>query len=156
MIVEDGSSVANSNSYVSEADFQAWLTARGYTLTGTAAINLTLAMDYLQTQVYLGVQSNLSQSLMWPRTGVYIDGMAVASNEIPTYLKIAQMQTAWSIDQGENPMATTSPGIKREKVDSLEIEYQDGSGKGSNVAVVSSLSKLLANSGAAFRAGLVV
>ena len=156
MIVEDGTNVANSNSYVSEADFATWLTARGYTLTGAAAINLTLAMDYLQTQVYLGVQSNLSQSLMWPRTGVYIDGMAVASNEIPNYLKIAQMQIAWSIDQGENPMATTSPGIKREKVDSLEIEYQDGIGRGSNVAVVSSLSKLLANSGSAFRAGLTV
>ena len=156
IIVEDGSNVTGANSYVTESELNTWLTDRGLSITGSASVNLLLAMDYLETQRFIGVKSNTDQELQWPRTGVYIDSMAVGADEIPKDLKLAQIQTAYSIDQGANPMDISTPAVKREKVDSLEVEYQDGAGRAVNVAINRYLSKLLISSGSTVQVNIIV
>jgi len=128
VVVEDGTgSDSAANSYVSEAELTTYATDRGITLTGSADHLLLLSMDTIETRKYQGSKTSTTQPLSWPRTGVVVDGESIASDEIPSDLKTAQIVTALSIDSGVNPMGTTEPAIKRKKVDVIEVEYQDGS-----------------------------
>lgn len=160
LVLEDGTGLTNSNTYNLVAALTDWLSDRGYTLSGTlTAENLLIqAKDYLETLVYSGVKNTFDQALQYPRTGVYIDGFLVPSDFIPNELKDAQFQLAWSIDQGVDPMATAGQDIKSERVEGeVEVVYQDDT---SSQAVITSvnrtLRKLLANSGASFRANQTV
>lgn len=125
IIVEDGSIVANANSYVSEAELTTYATDRGVTLTTSADVLIIQAMDYIEVQSYKGARVSSTQELSWPRSGVYVDGVLIASNEIPKDLKLAQMATCLSINAGFNPLAVVDRATKREKLDVMEIEYQE-------------------------------
>ena len=157
IIVEDGTGKTNSNSYVSEAEFATFNSDRGITLTadnGTASEVLVKANDYLETLYYIGTKSTEAQALQWPRDNVYIDGYYIESTTIPTQLKNGQMFVAVSIDLGEDPLTTLDRVIKKEKLDSLEIEYADNA---ASRAIITSaertLQKLLCagNNGSSFR-----
>lgn len=146
VIVEDGSIVSNSNSYVSEATFEAFATARGITLTGDSEELLIKSMDYLETLQYKGVKRTKEQSLQWPRTGVWVDSYWIDSDEIPTELKNGQMQCAIAIDQGNDPLQDLTKNTIREKVGDLEVEYSSSSVTSTkNMKISSSLKKLLAS-----------
>ena len=160
LVLEDGSGLTNSNTYSLEAGFVAWLLGRGYVLSGTlSAENLLIqSIDYLETLAYNGSKNTFEQALQYPRTNVYIDGFSVPSDFIPNELINSQYQIAWSIDQGVDPMATAGQDIKSERVEGeVEVVYQDDT---SSQAVITSvnraLRKLLANSGASFRANQTV
>ena len=56
IIVETGAGLTNSNSYVSEADLATYATDRGITITGTAAVLIIQAMDYLESRQFLGTK----------------------------------------------------------------------------------------------------
>ena len=160
LILEDGTAKVDSNTYVLEVDFNSFLSSRGYVLSGNYTVEnlLILAMDYLETQVYIGSKLTQKQALLWPCFNVYIDGFPFPTDKIPKELINAQMQLAWSIDQGTNPMSNKQQDIKRERVEgAVEVEYQDGSVTQSiATAVNKTLRKLLLNSGASFRASLSV
>lgn len=148
VIVEDGTRVADSNSYVSEAELTEYAAARGITLTTGAEQLLIQAMDYIEQQQFRGIKVMSSQSLQWPRYSVYIDGYEVATDTIPKDLKNAQMATALAIEAGNDPLSPTTPAIKREKVDVLEVEYQDGAASDTfDPKVNLFLSKLISNGG---------
>ena len=126
IVVEDGTGINPlANSYVSEADLTTYATDRGITLVGTASQLLLLSMDTLETRKYQGSKTSNTQPLSWPRSGVVVDGESIADNEIPTDLQTAQIVTALSIDAGVDPMGKIDPAVKREKVDVIEVEYQD-------------------------------
>lgn len=126
IVVEDGTGLnPAANSYVSEAELTTYATDRGVTLVGSADHLLLLSMDTLETRKYQGAKTSTSQPLQWPRTGVVVDGSSIGSDEIPSDLKNAQIVTALSIDAGVNPMGKIDPAVKREKVDVIEVEYQD-------------------------------
>lgn len=130
IIVENGTIVAGANSYVSEAELTSYATARGVTLTGTPESLLIKAMDYVETQPFIGTKLTRDQPLQWPRSGVVIDGWSYPPSEIPDELKTAQMTVALAIDEGNDPLAPVSPAIKRKRVKAdtveSETEYQDG------------------------------
>lgn len=126
LIVEDGSGLEDANSYVSVVEFQAWLTSRGYTVTGDEEILLLQSMDFLESLDLIGHKKTKEQALHFPAFSVSIDGWCYRNDEIPYHVKKAQMQIAYSIDQGYGPLAVQERGIKREKIDVLEIEYMDG------------------------------
>ena len=126
IIVEDGTIVANSNSYVTELELTTYATDRGLTLTVATDVLLLKANDYLETLTFKGSRYTKDQSLQWPRTGVYIDGFSVAMDEIPNDLKTAQLALAVEIDSGNDPLAPVERSIKKEKVDVIEVEYMDG------------------------------
>lgn len=160
LILEDGTGKTDSNTYALEATLTAYLLERGFVLTGskTAENLLISAMDYLETKSYIGSKLTSEQALLWPRDDVYIDGFAIDTDVIPRALIQTQLQLAWEIDQGFNPLSVVGRGVKREKVDSLEVEYLDNAKTTDTIRSVNAmLAKLLISGGSMqIRAGRVV
>ena len=127
IVVETGSGLTNSNSYVSGADLATYAGDRGVTLTGTAAVLLIQAMDYLESKNFNGTKSNIDQALQWPRYGVELDAYLVLSDAIPQLLKESEMEIAIAIDGGVNPLANQGRETTKEKVGDLEVEYSTSS-----------------------------
>ena len=135
IIIEDGSQVENANSFVTDAEYQTYSALKGLTAADTEAqreIDLINAVDYITSKegCMQGYRVSSTQSLLFPRTGVYLYGWVFPSTDIPSQLKNAQMEAAAS---GLTLLSnTTSNNAKREKVDVLEVEYNSG-GKRSTV-----------------------
>ena len=153
IIVETGAGLTNSNSYVSESDLATYATDRGVTITGTAAVLIIQAMDYLESRQFLGTKSDIDQALQWPRFGVEVDAYYVDSDEIPTLLKQAEMEICIAIDGGVDPLANLGRETKREKVGDLEVEYAVGARPDTYLtAAEAKLRKLLVNPYKVYRA----
>ena len=67
IVVETGAGLTNSNSYVSESDLATYAADRGVTISGTAAVLLIQAMDYLESKNFNGTKSHITQATQWPR-----------------------------------------------------------------------------------------
>ena len=148
IVVEDGTGLANSNSYASEAELATYAADRGVTIAGTDTILLIQAMDYIEQQNFKGDKNTDAQALQWPRANVYIDNYPVLSTEIPQLLKDAQLEAAIATDGGNNPLANEDRATKKEKVDVIEVEYMDGARNSVYLkAVDNKLTKLLKNNG---------
>ena len=122
IIVEDGSGVADANSYISEADLTTYTTDRSITLSGSADVLILKSMDYIEVQRYIGERATETQELEWPRknTGVYDD------DEIPDPLIKAQLALCVEIDTGNDPMTGVDRETKSERVGEVSVEYMDG------------------------------
>lgn len=132
IIVEDGSGVANANSYVSVEDARTYASNRGTELPtddDEVAAMLIRASDYLEAQAcrYQGKRTSSSQSLEWPRTGVVLHCDEVPPNVIPKSLIASQVQLAMAINAGFDLQPNISPQdyVTREKVGPIETEYAD-------------------------------
>ncbi|MGL6008380.1 MAG: DnaT-like ssDNA-binding protein [Culicoidibacterales bacterium] len=143
LIIEDGTIVLNSNSYVSVIEARSFADDRGLVLP-SADLNvekaLILAMDYLESLKgnFVGnlVEPGV-QSLQWPRKNVKFDEVDFPEDKIPLDIKKAQIQLALESSSGIDLMPTNDGReIIREKVDVLETEYAP-SGNGSGVAAPS-------------------
>ena len=58
LIIEDGSGVANANSYVTTTEWDTWATARGIAhshSTGKIEELILTAMDYIEAQNFVGL-----------------------------------------------------------------------------------------------------
>jgi len=153
IVVETGAGLTNSNSYVTEAEVTAYASDRGVTLTETVSVLIYKAMDYLQTLDYIGTKYSEEQALLWPRDGVYIDGYYIERSTIPQELKNGQMLLCMSIDAGVDPMTSLTRATKKEKLDTLEVEYMDNAATRTLITSVdNTLKKLLAsgNNGLSF------
>lgn len=132
IIVEDGTIVADANSYVTVAELDTFAALRGITLPTLEAdkeVLLIQGTDYTETfwDRFEGSTIQADQSLQFPRSGVSVNGFSVASDSIPQTLKNAQMQAAI---ESETTSLTPNTGqnIKKEKVDVIEVTYQDSNG----------------------------
>jgi hypothetical protein len=144
IVVEDGTGLANSNSYASEAQLATYAADRSVTVTGAADVLLITAMDYIEQQPFKGNKNTKEQALQWPRFSVWIDSYSIDSDEIPLLLLEAQMEAALAVDAGNNPSGTVDRATKREKLDTLEVEYMDGArDQEFNRALETKLRKLL-------------
>lgn len=126
IIVEDGTSKTDANSYVSESEFTTYATNRGITVLGTPSQLLLRAMDYIEAQQFKGSKKTNYQALQWPRVYVVIDEYDVSSTTIPQLLKDAQIEAALAEDAGTSLLSTVNPGVKKEKLGPMETEYKDG------------------------------
>lgn len=165
-VVEDGTIVANANSYATVADCITWLTCLGYTPMPTDAelqvllIKGTLYIDSLESCMKGSQTSPGVQCLAYPRTGVCIGTYEVDANTIPKQLKTAlfaavAVQHFEGINLMPNVAAASSStsaagAVVEETVGPLTIKYSDGNtvatGGGSSPRlplVMSSLSPLL-------------
>lgn len=150
LVIEDGSVVVSANSYVTAVQIEAYAEARGVTLTTDPEILAVKAMDFIEAQRFIGVKTLQSQPLQWPRTGAYIDGFEVDVATIPEELKSAQMATAVAIDTGYDPLAPIERGVVRQKVGSIEVEYDQGGMTTSySRSISAALKKLTMGSGGA-------
>lgn len=129
--------------YTVAADLTAYITERGITLSVStdAELNalLTRAHDYIESKQYQGERAVSTQSDSWPRTDVYIDGIEQDYTVVPQGIKNAEMQTAVEIDKGFDPLATIERATKRERVDVIEVEYQDRASDAPRLSYVDAL-----------------
>jgi hypothetical protein len=88
---------------------------------------LRKATDYLE-QVYTwkGTRVNDTQVLSFPRYGIYVDGYLVNSDLVPLQVQNATAEIAVKASVGDLSPDLTQE-VKREKIDSIEVEYKDGS-----------------------------
>lgn len=135
---------ASADSYATLAEYTARATAMGWTLTtSTAEANLrraALALDALWLQKAFGIRQYQTQAREFPRTWVpYIQGWQVLPDTIPQRVKDAQMEMAYLIQGGADPLATVDGVIasKRVKAGPVESEttYLGGKGRASYTAV---------------------
>lgn len=132
LIVEDGTLVANADSYISLADAKTYAALRGISLSATDAtadIQLRKAFDYLESlrSRYKGAKSDSAQLTQWPRKCVWVDGEELSSATIPTSLQYAQVQYAAAINSGVDlaPVSDGGAFITRETVGPITTEYSD-------------------------------
>lgn len=119
---------ASSDSYATLAEYQARATAMGWTLSGTDAtdeVNLRRAAVALDaTYSWLGMRQYQTQALDWPRlVDDLVDDWPLDPDTVPQAVKDAQMEMAFLIQGGADPLDTYEGGVKREKIDVIEVEY---------------------------------
>lgn len=132
LIIEDGTIVANANSYVTLVEARAYALERGVVLSVTDSLVEVLAIkakDYLEAQRsrYKGEKvSPSTQSLCWPRADAYIDNELWPSDTIPKELRYAQCQLIMEINAGVDTLPTSDEQfIVHEKVGAIETRYSD-------------------------------
>ena len=131
LIVENGTIVEDANSYVSDAEYVAYASQRSYVIgtdADTRENELIKAMDYLEKyrDRFKGLKVSGSQSLQWPRYGVYLDSFQLDSNLIPRELKRSQMELAiLSIDSDLAPSGNLQ-NVQSQSLGKLSVSYFSG------------------------------
>lgn len=156
LIVEDGSLVANANTYVDLTYLSAFASDRNLTIPtdNTVKENYILrAMDYIESLAdrFIGVRYTEDQALQWPRSYVYIDGYLKETDFIPPDLKKAVCQLVVEQEAGNpltpEPLTESKLGlIVSEKIGPLETTYSSYGRKTANSAgliVFASVNKFL-------------
>lgn len=122
LIIEDGTIVTNANSYVTLVELQAYADDRGFTLPTSDAEQeqfVLRAMDYLESRRFQGKRADETQSLQWPRTGVKVNCIDFAEDEIPETLKKALSQLVVELQAGTplypSPRTSSSEGFVTQK-----------------------------------------
>lgn len=132
IVVEDGAIITDANSYVTVAELEAYASKRLKVLPDSAdekAVLLIKAADYLETksEAYKGSKVSALQELAWPRYPVEIEGFSIASNEIPTALKKAQLIAALLTNDGFDlmPNLQASDIVTEERIGPITTKYAD-------------------------------
>lgn len=145
LIVENGTGLANAESYISVADADARHAAFGNTTwTGTDAAKesalrrSTAYMEQTYRQRWKGTRLKRDQALSWPRYGAQVDGYDVSSIVVPIEvinacadLALRALAADLSEDQGRV--------VIREKVGPLETEYSEFGPQGTRFTAVDGL-----------------
>jgi hypothetical protein len=132
-VVETGAGLSNANSYASVSAADSYVADRG--ITGWTALTETIkqqslvkATDYLEATyraAWKGNRVSETQSLSWPRYNVIVDGFNFPSNVVPTQVVNACIEMAIRASVGETLLADQGQRVRREKIDVIEVEYQD-------------------------------
>ena len=156
LIVENGTNIDGANTYASVETVREYSANRGVTLSvddDAVAIQIVKAMDYLSTFEgrWKGQQTYVTQSLPWPRGGIYYSGYSYQPNTaIPAKLIAALGQLVIEQHNGIELFFATDTGeawITREKLDVIETEYSEAvrlaqmarGGKGPTLPLVDAL-----------------
>ena len=143
LVIEDGTCIAGSDSWVSLEDAATHFANYGGFWAGADPEKesaLRRAALWLSTSIkWNGTKQCTGTMLAWPRSGVSdCDGIAIAPNTIPAAVILAQLAAASFELQnpgGLTPPVTPSQQVRREKVDVIEVEYmtplQQGAAPGS-------------------------
>jgi hypothetical protein len=134
LVIEDGTGVANANSYITVAEAREFADLRSLFLPVSDADVETLivkAFDYLESLEYKGEPANPPQAAEFPRRNLYIQGILFSESSIPFKLKQAQCQL--TVEANSTDLQPTGDGreVIKEKVDVIEVEYAE---KGISVA----------------------
>ena len=131
LVVEDGTGLINSNSYITVAEADTYLLTDKYRADwenyddedkGNVLIKATELLDaYFE---WFGSKTEEDSALRWPRTGVFTtDGVKIADNEIPINLKRATAEMAFQQYTIDRQAERTDYGIKELKVDVIELKF---------------------------------
>lgn len=132
-VVETGAGLSNANSLASVSAADTYVADRG--IAGWTALStpikqqsLVNATDYLEAtyrSAYKGNRVSETQSLSWPRYNVIVDGFNFPANVVPTQVINACVEMAIRASLGETLLADQGQRVRREKIDVIEVEYQD-------------------------------
>lgn len=141
--------IVGTNSYVTVTELETYATDRGITIIADTTILLIKSMDYIETRQYKSVKTVADQALEFPRILCASGYNCEYDNEtVPDDIKTAQIVGALYIDDGEELQPTLTQSIKSEKVDVLEIEYQDNTSASSTFTKLNDLLRpFLSNTG---------
>ena len=126
LIVEDGTGIADANSYVSEQELTDYLLDRGLDLSrGADPVALIIrAMDYIESKDYRGSKTHVGQALKFPREGVHLDGEEVAKTSVPKLVKMAVCQLAYDANSQDLMPTLDGKVIARERVEgAVDVSY---------------------------------
>ena len=152
LILEDGTGVADANSYVDADTARQYASTRGIALpavpvSGPDQVEIWLikAAEYLDAQVWVASLATPTQGLQWPRvfTQPYLNypylpflvlpfmyPIDASYYVVPSKLKAAQCQLAIEQFNGVTLLPTTEGGynsqfVTREKTDVIETNYSE-------------------------------
>jgi hypothetical protein len=145
IIVEDGTQVANANSYVSTGFLIKYAADRGVSLDKSPSVLLISAMDYVEYLNYKGYRVSEEQALQFPRYEVPKDERYnYDSDEIPKELQEGLCEVAMAIDAGNDPLQDICRTTIKEKVGEIEVQYKESSASTTIVRKINNkLAKLL-------------
>lgn len=131
IIVEDGSLVANANSFVDRADYIAYAASIGVVIPDDVSADAELidAAEFIaQHEANLkGNKVQRSQSAPFPRTGLVIDGWHWGSDEIPRNVILCQLAFALDVHAGRdlwNREVNPNLAVKKERFEGLAtVDY---------------------------------
>lgn len=133
-VVEDGTGLSNSNSYVSVAEAETYLIQNIHVYpswealeTSTKQAILAWSTRYLDQRArWNGVKTEEDSALRWPRTGVFnADGISIPSDEIPKQLKDATIEMARYLLEGDRAADRGQDGLKEVQVDVIRLVFNE-------------------------------
>ena len=129
LVIEDGSVVANANSYITVAEYKSWADSRGITYGTDEAVEqgILRAMDWFERQFFIGNKANENQLLQWPRTEALIDGYYADATEIPKEVKTALYEATKVELDGYSELNTQDRKTIREQVGDISVQYAENS-----------------------------
>ena len=129
LIIEDGSVVANANSYITVAQFKDWADSRGITYGTDQEVEqgILRAMDWFERQFFIGNKANENQPLQWPRTEALIDGYYADATEIPKEVVTALYEATKVELDGNSELNNEDRRTIREQVGDISVEYAENS-----------------------------
>ena len=178
LIVEDGTGVADANSYLDQTTFEDYAESRGYDISAysddeqieAALIRATDWIDATYRSRWPGVRSNgTDQGLMWPRKAGSIsygefyassylttvtdaEGLPIAVDAIPVALVRATAEAAYRELVSPNSLA---PDLKRGgairslRAGSVAIEYASTAPAGTTFSVIDNMLSSIISTGSA-------
>lgn len=120
------------NSYASVDDLKKYAVDRQLTLPEDEAINAIMiaAMDYLESQKWLGTRTHINQPLSFPRSGLLRDGVSIPADIIPMQLINAQCRLAIESQNGDL-QPTLGAEIVAERIEgAIDVKYAEGTNTG--------------------------
>lgn len=128
---------AASDSYATAAEYTARAAAMGWTLDAGAETDLRracLALDAMWLNRAVGYRQYQTQAREFPRIiSDLVQGWPVNPDTIPQAIKDAQMEMAYLIQGGADPLATVEAAIQSKRVKAGPVESETtyaGGGKG--------------------------
>jgi hypothetical protein len=130
IVVEDGTNVANANSYNAVAELDVFANQRGISLPADADAKARLlikAMDYLALygDRWLGEPTYDDQALPFPRMDIWVSSEELPDDTIPYGVKTAQLHLAGIAASGVDLTPTTAAGLPiiMEKIGPITTQY---------------------------------
>jgi len=124
LVVEDGTALANSNSYGNTTSADAYYVDMGYSETSTdgSLIRGARGLDDRYRLLLKGEKTTSGQAMAWPRDGMEDeDGNSIGANEIPNQWIYAAFEMARALAADQT--ATADSSVKRAKAGSVEVEF---------------------------------
>lgn len=132
LIVEDGTGKGDANSYASIAEIEAYFSQHLYATAWDAATTPQKEASAIMAARWLTVAikwdgyrvSSILQSLSWPRYEAWtLDHKYIASDIVPTEVKNAQAELSQGFLESNVVADPDDYGIKKVKVDTIEVEF---------------------------------
>lgn len=149
LIVEDGSIVADADSYISLADARALAAKFGLTLptddtAAEAALRNGAAYVGLQEPAMCGTRVSAVQELSYPRRGVTLYGYDVAIDSVPSQVIRAQVTAAVEYGNGTDVRASSDGrATSMERVEgAVTVQYFNNGNTGATTTITAAIDAL--------------